>query len=148
MSSGFITIEIHDEQFRQYLTDVQMAVHNMIDTLMTVAHIVETQAEPYVPVDTTRLLKSFKAVPTGEAHRGFQEVEIGYSSLDSPIPPKHYYDYAWITHEGGRNGVRFHFQKPSARDHYLWWGMYSAERSGAFEVIEGDYLSIWRNGGG
>lgn len=147
MSSGFITIEIHDEQFRQYLTEVEMQVHNMIDTLMRVAHIVETQAEPYVPVDTTRLLQSFKAVPTGKAHKGFQEVEIGYSTLDSPIPPRHSFDYAWITHEGVRNGKRFHFKKPTARDHYLWWGMYSAERTGAFEVIEDDYLSIWRNGG-
>lgn len=144
---SLIEIEIHDEAFRQFLTDVQFQVHNMIDTLMSVAHIVEQQAEPFVPVDTTRLLQSFKAVPTGKAHKGFQEVEIGYSTLDSPIPPKHTYDYAWITHEGGRDGKRFHFQKATARDHYLWWGMYSAEQNGVFELIESDYLSLFMQGG-
>ena len=145
-----ITIEIHDEGFQQYLSEVQMQVHNMISTLMEVAKIVELQSRTYVPVDTTRLEQSFKAVPTGEAHKGFIEVEIGYSTLDSPIPPKNYYDYALVTHEGyrvvGGKKIYFHWKKDKARDHYLWWGMYSAEQNGAFELIEGDYLSIWRKG--
>ena len=151
MSSGFITIEVHDEQFRQYLTNVELAVHNMWHTLEEVAKIVELQSRKFVPVDTTRLEQSFVAFPTGEATKGFLEMEIGYSTLNSPIPPVTSFDYAGVTHQGYRtvNGkkVYFHFKKPSAKPLYLWWGMNSAERSGAFELIEGDYLSIWRKGG-
>lgn len=145
---SLVTIEVHDEQFQQYLNRVELAVHNMMSTLLEVAKIVELQSSKFVPVDTTRLEQSFTAFPTGEAHRGFQEVEIGYSTLNSPIPPVTSFDYAEYVHTGidWRTGRPIRFHKAGARDHFLWWGMYSAEQNGAFELIEGDYLSIWRNG--
>lgn len=140
---SLITIEVHDEQFRQYLTEVQLAVHNMWNTLQEVSKIVELQTRKFVPVDTTRLERGY--FERREPSKFGQEMIVGFQAID----PRDGYNYALYTHEGidYRTGRPIRWHKPSARDHYLWWGMFSAERTGAFELIEGDYLSLWRNGG-
>ena len=90
-----IGIEIHTEEMEQYLSEMEIRVRTMTDTLQTVAHIVESNTEPLVPVDTGRLMGSFVSVPISE-NKGWIEVEIGYSVHD----PRDYYDYAEYTHTG------------------------------------------------
>lgn len=135
-----IGIEIHSEAFENELNEIQLRVRSMSDTLTTVAHLVESNTEPLVPVDTTRLLKSFVAVPTGKATKGIIEVEIGYSAHD----PRDYYDYAEYTHTGidYRTGDLIHWQKQGAEREYLIKGIVRSEEE-AIKLIEGDYLSLF-----
>ena len=135
-----IGVEIHTEAFEQELTEIQLRVHTMSNTLMEVARLVESNAEPLVPVDTTRLLRSFRAVPTGEAHKGWIEVEIGYSALD----PRDNYDYAEYTHTGidYRTGGEIKWHKPTAQREYLIKGIVRSEGE-AMKLIENDYLSMF-----
>ena len=141
-----IGIEIHSEEFEQALSEVEMKVHTMVNTLQEVARLVESTAEPLVPYDFNKprssphLLDSFVAVPTGEAHNGMIEVEIGYSVLD----PRDNYDYAEYTHIGidYRTGDLIHWQKGSAESQYLLKGLNrSFEES--MRLIKGDYLSMF-----
>lgn len=139
-------IEIHTEEFEQALTEVEMRVHTMVNTLQEVARLVESTAEPLVPYDfdkprsSPHLLDSFVAVPTGEASRGWIEVEIGYSALD----PRDYYDYAEYTHKGidYRTGSPIHWQKPTAESQYLLKGL-NRSFDDAMRLIKGDYLSMF-----
>jgi hypothetical protein len=134
-------IEIHTEEFEQALTEVEMRVHTMVNTLQEVARLVESNTEPLVPVDTTRLLTSFVAVPVGKATKGLIEVEIGYSAHD----PRDYYDYAEYTHTGidYRTGDEIQWHKSTAQREYLIKGIVKSENE-AFKLIEGDYLSLFR----
>ena len=135
-----IGIEVHTEELEQYLSEMEIRIRTMIDTLQTVAHIVESNAEPYVPVDTGRLMGSFVSVPISE-NKGWVEVEIGYSVHD----PRDYYDYAEYTHTGidYRTGSEIRWHKPSAQREYLIKGIVRSE-SEAMKLIEGDYLSLFK----
>ena len=135
-----IGIEVHIEELEQYLSEMEIRIRTMIDTLQTVAHIVESNAEPYVPVDTGRLMGSFVSVPISE-NKGWVEVEIGYSVHD----PRDYYDYAEYTHTGidYRTGSEIKWHKPSAQREYLIKGIVRSENE-AMKLIEGDYLSLFK----
>ena len=135
-----IGIEVHTEELEQYLSEMEIRIRTMTDTLQTVAHIVESNAEPYVPVDTGRLMGSFVSVPISE-NKGWVEVEIGYSVHD----PRDYYDYAEYTHTGidYRTGMEINWHKPSAQREYLIKGIVRSE-SEAMRLIEGDYLSLFK----
>lgn len=135
-----IGIEIHTEEMEQYLSEMEIRVRTMTDTLQTVAHIVESNTEPLVPVDTGRLMGSFVSVPISE-NKGWIEVEIGYSVHD----PRDYYDYAEYTHTGidYRTGSEIRWHKPSAQREYLIKGIVRSE-SEAMKLIEGDYLSLFK----
>ena len=135
-----IGIEVHTEELEQYLSEMEIRIRTMIDTLQTVAHIVESNAEPYVPVDTGRLMGSFVSVPISE-NKGWVEVEIGYSVHD----PRDYYDYAEYTHTGidYRTGDEINWHKPSAQREYLIKGIVRSEKE-AMRLIEGDYLSLFK----
>lgn len=135
-----IGIEVHTEELEQYLSEMEIRIRTMTDTLQTVAHIVESNAEPYVPVDTGRLMGSFVSVPISE-NKGWVEVEIGYSVHD----PRDYYDYAEYTHTGidYRTGDEINWHKPSAQREYLIKGIVRSEKE-AMRLIEGDYLSLFK----
>ena len=135
-----IGIEVHTEELEQYLSEMEIRIRTMTDTLQTVAHIVESNAEPYVPVDTGRLMGSFVSVPISE-NKGWVEVEIGYSVHD----PRDYYDYAEYTHTGidDRTGDEINWHKPSAQREYLIKGIVRSENE-AMRLIEGDYLSLFK----
>ena len=135
-----IGIEIHSEAFEQELNEVQLRVHSMSDTLMEVADIVEHYAKPLVPVDTTRLITSFKAIPLGESE-GMIEVEVGYSAID----PRDYYDYARYTHEGidYRTGEPIVWHRKGAERLYLKKGLDRSFKD-SMTLVKGDYLSLFR----
>lgn len=135
-----IGVEIHTEAFEQGLTEIQLQVHTMSDTLMEVARLVESVAEPLVPVDTRRLMDSFSAVPTGKASKGWIEVEIGYSAID----PRDFYDYAEYTHTGidWRTGEPINWHKQTAESQYLLKGLHNSFED-SMQLIKGDYLSLF-----
>jgi len=142
-----VYVEVHDEDFQQWVDTVQFRVQTMVQTLMDIAQIIETNTQKLVPYDYDKpwggqhLETSFKAVPTGEAHKGFIEVEIGYSSID----PRGWFDYAEYVHQGydWRTGRPLHFQKGTAQARYLWTGVTLSRKEG-FQEIETDYLSLFR----
>ena len=138
-----ISLRVEDEEFQSWLTSLEYRIFIMKDTLMNIAHTIEMQGRKFVPVDTTRLEQSFKAVPITET-KGLIEVEIGYSSLDSPIAPKTYFDYADYVHTGidWRTGKQLNFQKPDAEPYYLYKAIAMSEQQG-FREIESDYLSLF-----
>lgn len=136
-----ISIEVHTEELEEYLSQVELQVMAMQQTLIDVAHIVELNVQPLVPVDTGRLMGSFVAVPTGKSSQGWVEVEIGYSVHD----PRDNYDYAEYTHTGidYRTGSEIQWKKPSAQREYLIKGIVRSEDE-SMRLIEGDYLSLFK----
>lgn len=139
-----ITIEVNDEEFQEWIIETQeQVVSVMISTLQSIATIIEYNADPLVPEDTSRLRRSFFSVPVGLTTEGFIEVEIGYSAHD----PRDYYDYAEYTHTGidYRTGDYIQWHKPSAQNEYLVKGIILSERD-AFRLIETDYISLFRKG--
>lgn len=142
-----IFVEVHDEDFQEWLNSLAFRINVMKQTLLDIAQLIELNTQRLVPYDYNKhwegqhLEKSFHAVPTGNPRKGFIEVEIGYSSLN----PRDYYDYARYVHEGVdyRTGRPLHFQKPTAQDHYLWKGISLSEKEG-FQQIKTDYLSLFK----
>ena len=139
-----IKFEVHDEEFVTWLDSLQYKIQTMTRTLMEIAKTVEMQGRKFVPVDTTRLEQSFKAVPVSETSE-LIAVEMGYSALASPIAPKTSFDYAEYVHIGidHRTGKPLNFQKPSATPQYLYKAIDMAMAEGWVE-IKGDYLSLFR----
>lgn len=142
-----ILIEVNDAEFRTWLTQMEYRIQTMVNTLMSVAQLVELNTQRFVPYNYDKpwgeehLETSFVAVPTGEAREGFIEVEVGYSAID----PRDGYDYAEYVHTGidWRTGSPLNFQKSTAQAQYLWKGLELSEEQG-FREIETDYLSLFR----
>ena len=139
------SVEVHTAEFEEMLTEVQLRVHTMSNTLMEVARLVESNTEPLVPYDFDKrvgehLVDTFVAVPTGKATKGWVEVEIGYSVHD----PRDGYDYAEYTHTGidYRTGGEIRWHKATAQREYLVKGIVKSE-SEAMKLIENDYLSMF-----
>ena len=135
-----IKFEVHDEEFLSWLDSLQYKIQIMSRTLMEIAKTVEMQGRQFVPVDTTALEQSFRAVPVSESN-SLIAVEMGYSSLN----PRDGYDYAEYTHIGidWRTGRPLNFQKKGATAKYLYKAVDLAMAEGWVE-IEGDYLSLFR----
>ena len=135
-----ILIEVHDEGYQNWVTGVLGQVKTMVDTLQSIAHMIEMQGREFVPVDTTRLERSFRSVPVSETV-GIYEVELGYSALD----PRDNYDYAEYVHIGidYRTGKPLNFQKPNATSEYLFKAVEMSEAEG-IKLIEMDYLSLFK----
>lgn len=144
-----IFLEVHDEEFQSWLNTVEFRVRTMVQTLINISKIIETNTQKLVPYDYNKhwegqhLETSFVAVPTGEAKEGLIEVEIGYSSID----PRDGYDYAEYVHTGYdyRTGKPLHFQKATAQARFLWTGVTLSRKEG-FQEIKTDYLSLFRKG--
>ena len=89
-------IEVHDEEFQNWLNSIELRIQTMRQTLLDIAEMIELNTQKFVPYDYNKpwsdnhLETSFRAVPTGNPREGFIEVEIGYSSID----PRDGYDYA------------------------------------------------------
>lgn len=138
-----ISFKVDDEEFQTWLTSLEYRVSIMKETLLSFAHMIGMQGRKFVPVDTTRLELSYKAVPIGGS-KEFIEVELGYSSLDSPIAPKTYFDYAEYVHTGidWRTGKALNFQKIGAEAKFLWRAIETSEKEG-WRLVETDYLSLF-----
>lgn len=139
---NFVTIEVQDEGFQQWISNIEMQISTMKQTLINIAHIVELTTDKYVPVDTHRLAESFFVMPFDSSSMdGMIEVEFGYS----PIDPRDGFNYGEYTHTGidWRTGEPINWQKPSARAEYLEQGFIETEDE-IFREIEGDYLSLFR----
>ena len=139
-----IKFRVQDEEFVAWLDSLQYKIQIMVETLTTIAQTIEFQAREFVPVDTTRLEQSFKAVPVSESSNMIA-IEFGFSSLSSPIPPVTSFDYADYVHTGidYRTGKPLHFQKPSATPQYLYKAIDMSMAEG-WTMIERDYLSLFR----
>ena len=124
-------IEIHDEEFREWVSSAKSRFMDMVQTMIDVAHVVELHTAPLVPLETGRLEHSFKFVVT-ERTPDFIEVEIGYDASD----PESGFVYAEYQHEEDLHhplrGEQF----------YLKYGI-ELSRNESFELIEVDYLSLF-----
>ena len=138
---SLITFRVEDDSFELWLDSLQYKmVEVMKATLLNIAHTVEMQGRKYVPVDTTRLEMSYRAVTLSES-ANLIEIQMGYSALN----PKDNYDYAEYTHIGidYRTGKPLRFQKTGATSQYLFKAVDEAMVQG-WQEIEGDYLSLFR----
>lgn len=141
-----IGITVITEELEQYLSEMEIRVRTMTNTLMTIADMIELNTEPLVPYDYNKpwgrphLQTSFKAVPISD-NEGWVEVELGYSAID----PRDSFDYAEYTHTGidYRTGNEINWQKSTAQREYLIKGIVRSE-SEAMKLIEGDYLSLFK----
>lgn len=128
-------VEVHDEEFQSWLKRTENAFVHMIETMMNVAEVIRENTVAITPVDTTRLGKSFKIITLTDNAR-MKVLEIQMSALN----PHTGYDYAAIQHE---NPTYTH--KPPTRMWYLKEGILESQ-SGAFQIIEEDYLSLFNRG--
>ena len=168
---SFITVEVEDEPFQQWLLKTRRGFRSMSETLDTVARIVNEFTLPITPFRTGKLGRSFQWKILENSSR-WQVVQVRMSALNERTG----YDYAFVQHRGwhkdknghyvlyrrffqGRDG-RYYDVSSSHKEirtgeyssvthygnkQYLYWGIYEAKED-AFELIESDYLSLFTRG--
>ena len=122
------------DDLRTYLYTVRGRYSVMLQAMIDVAKVVRAETLPRTPFKTGRLGESFKW-QTLKYNRDFIEVEVSMSAVD----PKSGFNYAWYQHEEDLN-------HPSPRAGQRWYlaeGI-KASKSMAYEIIETDYLSLFR----
>lgn len=124
-------IEIHDEEFREWVSSAKSRFMDMVQTMIDVAHVVELHTAPLVPLETGRLEHSFKFVVT-ERTPDFIEVEIGYDASD----PESGFVYAEYQHEED-------LHHPLRGEQFYLKNGIELSRNESFELIEVDYLSLF-----
>ena len=125
--------EIDDSDFKEWANITRNNFLMMTTTMINVAEMIDLNTRPFVPVETERLRKSFKYVFT-EKSSDFIEMEIGYDAVD----PRNGFMYAEYQHET----TGLHHPR-GGEPFYLFKGIKSS-LSEAFEMIETDYLSLFR----
>lgn len=152
------------DEFIQYLNRVEHGFVYMIETMKDVAEVVRENTLPKTPFETGRLGRSFKwTVVTDNSRMKVLQVQM------SALNPNTGYDYAWIQHE---NSHYKHFKdlgresrgtlgdkirkahgwsgssKYTGHDATMWYlkfGIFES-KEGAFQLIEDDYLSLFKRG--
>lgn len=149
--SGFYHIELRDELFLEWLKETENSFVHMIETMKDVAKIVEENTVPITPFDEGHLSGSFKSILV-ENNSQMKVIKVEMSAVD-----ENGYDYAMIQHENTKfnhpsikNRNNFHGRIANmASNHpqskYLMEGIRVSEE-GAFQIIEEDYLSLFKRG--
>ena len=131
MFNAYFTVD--DSEFQEWVNITRNNYRVMLQTMINVAELIESNTQWRVPLDTQNLEKSFKYVVT-EDTSDFIELEIGYDAVD----PKSGFMYAEYQHETtGLNHPR------RGEAFYLFKGIKSS-LGDAFDLIERDYLSMFR----
>lgn len=136
------SVEVHDEEFSDWLKYVKNEFLTMVQTMIDVAHVVELHSRKYVPIETGRLEFSYKFV-VEEKTSNFIEVGVSYDAID-PDSGFHYAEYQhnqFLRHKDRENAdfdLSFRY-----RAYYLSNGIRDAEQQ-SFELIEKDYLSLFK----
>lgn len=125
-----IEFKVDVDPFVEYLHTVQSKFYNMLDTMKSVALLIEHETVPYVPLDTSALEQSFEhdEIYTGDMIM----MMVGYDAVDEDTG----FHYAYYQHEN-----KLHHPKRGV-DHYLTLGIMDS-RFEVFELIEKDYLSLF-----
>lgn len=125
-----IEIRAETDPMIEYLHGVKGKFHTMVNTMKSVAKLIELETVPYVPLDTSALEQSYeyKIYP----HGNYILMEVGYDAEDEETG----FHYAFYQHEN-----RLHHPKRGV-DHYLTIGIMDS-RFEVFELIETDYLSLF-----
>lgn len=126
-----IDFKINAESFIEYLYTVQSDFYMMVNTMRSVALLIELNTVPYVPLDTSALEQSYE-YKIMESINGIS-MFVGYDAVD----PETGFHYAEYQHEKEdlhhpRRGI----------PKYLYQGILDSEFE-VFEMIETDYLSLF-----
>ena len=128
-----IELKADTDEMIDYLRTVGSRFYTMVNTMKSVATIIELETIPYVPLDTSALEQSFeyKIVESGN----FIIMDVGFDAVDE----KSGFHYALYQHEHKLNHPK------RGTDHYLTLGIMDS-RQEYFELIEKDYLSLFNGG--
>ena len=157
---NWLTVKVDDEKFIQWAERTENAFVYMINTMKDVAEIVRENTLPLTPFETGRLGRSFKTFVLTDSSRE-KLIMVRMSALN----PNTGYDYAWIQHENtsykhpspyNKNYIHYNDlalnnlmagigRTNNPRDHYLKEGIIESQE-GAFQLIEEDYLSLFKRG--
>jgi len=118
-------------EFQDWLLELENKFTTMVQTMIDVAHLVESNTMWRVPLETGRLEHSYKFVVV-ENNPNLIEVEIGYDAVD----PKSGFMYAEYQHE---NELNHPFR---GEQFYLKNGIQSSTNE-AMVMIEKDYFSLF-----
>lgn len=132
---NFIEITVDASEFEEELSNVKNRFHLMVDTMKSIAVLIEMNTMKYVPEDTTDLVQSYQShvVPNGD----FIFLAVGYDAEDEN-DGFHYAEYQ-------HNTTGLHHPKPTARPFYLKDGIMDS-RGEIFSMIESDYMSLFIGG--
>ena len=122
------------DEFRTYLYTVRGRYSLMLQAMIDVAKVVQANTLPLTPFETGQLGESFKW-KTLQYNREFIEVEVQMDAVD----PKSGFHYAEYQH----NRTLHHPPPRAGQQFYLREGI-NASKSMAYEIIEQDYLSLFR----
>lgn len=164
----FFKIEVHDEEFLDWLDIIENQFVKMTETMIRVAETVKEETQPLTPLETGKLSRSFRWKILTDNSR-MKVLQIQMSALNERTG----YDYAWIQHEANyRHGMTelgfFNYSRMGTsidedgfststwrigtepefhrgQRKYLYWGIKYSEDT-AFEIIEEDYLSLFTGG--
>lgn len=130
-----ITFDVETESFEEELYKTKDKFLSMVNTMKSIAVLIEMNTMKYVPEDTTALVQSFdkEILPTSD----YILMMVGYDEVDRDSG----FHYAEYQHET----TGLHHQKPTAIDHYLVQGI-TDSRGEMFQMIEQDYLSLFTGG--
>lgn len=136
-----ITFEIRGvDELKTYLYTIKGRYFMMLEAMIDVAKVVESNTLPLTPYKTGRLGESFRWEVL-EYNKDFIEVGVIMDAVD-PYDGFHYAEYQ---HTGinWKTGEPLHHPPPRAgQSWYLKEGI-NASKSMAYEIIEEDYLSLF-----
>lgn len=122
------------DEARAYLYTVRGRFFMMLRTMIDVAKIIQANTLPLTPYETGQLGESF-TWHTLEYNREFIEVEVQMDAVD----PDNGFHYAEYQHEEDL----YHPPPRAGQQYYLRDGI-NASKNMAYEIIEQDYLSLFR----
>lgn len=132
--TNFVEFKVDDEAFKEELQEVKSKFSLMVNTMKSIASLIELNTTGYVPLDTSDLEQSFERSPI--LHQGdFMVMMVGYDAVDED-DGFHYAEYQHNTElNHPRRGEQF----------YLTKGI-TDSKGEIFQMIERDYLSLFMGG--
>ena len=131
---SFVEFKVDEEEFVQELQEVKSRFSLMVNTMKSIASLIELNTTGYVPLDTSDLEQSFERSPV--LHQGnFMVMMVGYDAVDEESG-FHYAEYQHNTElNHPRRGEQF----------YLTKGITDSTGE-IFQMIERDYMSLFFGG--
>lgn len=135
MVFGEVSFDVDIEPFVEWSNDVRSRFTEMVETMVSIAHMIELRTLPLVPLDTSNLEQSYTYQIVYNSH--FIEMKVGYDAVDEKSK-FHYAEYQHneiTTWQHPKRGTQFYLKK----------GIYRSKNF-ILKTIKTDYMSLFTRG--
>ena len=131
---SFVTFEVNSDKFKEELQESKNKFSSMVNTMKSIALLIEQNTIEYVPLDTSALEQSYEASKPIVVGNSIY-MSVGYDAVDKGFHYAEYQHNVITTSQHPKRGVQF----------YLRRGI-TDSKGEIFQMIERDYLSLFTGG--